>query len=130
MKSLVELTNSYAGVKIEVRKFIVPTNPDFDKIPFSRVNHNKYMVTDAAAYIGTSNWSGDYFINTAGIGTVFESIGDQTSENLRQQLEDIFHRDWYSEYSYTLNVSLPSLAGPTNTIQDDYYPRSSRYILA
>lgn len=24
------------------------------------------MVTDTAAYIGTSNWSGDYFINTAG----------------------------------------------------------------
>lgn len=24
------------------------------------------MVTDVAAYIGTSNWSGDYFINTAG----------------------------------------------------------------
>lgn len=24
------------------------------------------MVTDIAAYIGTSNWSGDYFIDTAG----------------------------------------------------------------
>jgi len=24
------------------------------------------MVTDAAAYVGTSNWSGDYFIDTAG----------------------------------------------------------------
>lgn len=24
------------------------------------------MVTDISAYIGTSNWSGDYFINTAG----------------------------------------------------------------
>ncbi|XP_076750929.1 5'-3' exonuclease PLD3 [Xylocopa sonorina] len=130
LKSLVELTNSYAGVKIEVRKFIVPTNPDFDKIPFSRVNHNKYMVTDAAIYIGTSNWSGDYFINTAGIGTVFESIGDQTSENLRQQLEDIFSRDWYSEYSYTLNVSVPFAERPTSTIQDDYYLQSSRYILA
>ena len=48
------------------RRFIVPTNRDFDKIPFSRVNHNKYMVTDIAAYIGTSNWSGDYFVNTGG----------------------------------------------------------------
>lgn len=101
LKSLVELTDSYTGVKIEVvsfciyiclhfvyfysiiififytwyciyidfifqKRFVVPTNPDFDKIPFSRVNHNKYMVTDATAYIGTSNWSGDYFINTAG----------------------------------------------------------------
>lgn len=99
LKSLVELTDNYTGVKIEVvsfciclhfvyfyntiificsiwyciyidfifqRRFVVPTNSDFDKIPFSRVNHNKYMVTDATAYIGTSNWSGDYFINTAG----------------------------------------------------------------
>lgn len=28
------------------------------------------MVTDRSAYIGTSNWSGDYFTNTAGIGLV------------------------------------------------------------
>ncbi|XP_071861664.1 5'-3' exonuclease PLD3 isoform X2 [Bombus fervidus] len=127
LKSLMELTDSYAGVKIEVRKFIVPTNPDLDKIPFSRVNHNKYMVTDVTAYIGTSNWSGDYFINTA--GTVFETIGDQTSENLRQQLENIFHRDWYSEYSYALNESIPFMKRSTNTIED-YYLRSSRHTLA
>lgn len=66
LRSLIELTNSYKNVKIEVRRFVVPTNQNFDKIPFSRVNHNKYMVTDIAAYVGTSNWSGDYFIDTAG----------------------------------------------------------------
>ncbi|XP_017799129.1 PREDICTED: phospholipase D3-like [Habropoda laboriosa] len=129
LRSLVELTDSYAGVKIEVRRFVVPTDSHFEKIPFSRVNHNKYMVTDTAAYIGTSNWSGDYFINTAGIGTVFETTGDETSDNLRQQLKDIFDRDWYSEYSYTLNGSLPVVEQPTNSIQDDYYLRSSRNIL-
>lgn len=48
------------------KRFIVPTNSNLDKIPFARVNHNKYMVTDLAVYIGTSNWSGDYFIDTAG----------------------------------------------------------------
>lgn len=130
LKSLVELTDNYTGVKIEVRRFVVPTNSDFDKIPFSRVNHNKYMVTDATAYIGTSNWSGDYFINTAGIGTVFETIGDQTLDNLRQQLENIFHRDWNSEYSYSLNGSLPFVERQINTIEDDYYLSSARYILA
>nr|XP_034172549.1 5'-3' exonuclease PLD3-like isoform X3 [Osmia lignaria] len=130
LKSLEDLTDSYAGVKIEVRRFIVPTNPDFDKIPFSRVNHNKYMVTETIAYIGTSNWSGDYFINTAGVGTVFESIGDQTMDNLRQQLENVFHRDWYSEYSYALNESSQWSERATNTIVDDYYLRSSRYVLA
>ncbi|XP_070164828.1 5'-3' exonuclease PLD3 [Polyergus mexicanus] len=106
LKSLQDLTHSYTNVKIEVKRFIVPTYPDVDRIPFARVNHNKYMVTDIAAYIGTSNWSGDYFIDTAGIGTVFESVGRQNRDNIRQQLENIFHRDWYSNYSFPLyNIS-------------------------
>ncbi|XP_077255467.1 5'-3' exonuclease PLD3 isoform X2 [Temnothorax americanus] len=105
LKSLQDLTYSYPNVKVEVRRFIVPTNSSLDKIPYGRVNHNKYMVTDIAAYIGTSNWSGDYFIDTAGIGTVFESVGHQSNDNIRQQLENIFHRDWYSNYSFSLNIS-------------------------
>ncbi|XP_066584799.1 5'-3' exonuclease PLD3-like isoform X2 [Prorops nasuta] len=100
LRSLMDLTNSFKGVKIEVKRFVVPSNADFDKIPFSRVNHNKYMVTDMAAYIGTSNWSGDYFVNTAGIGTVFEETG---STGIRKQLEDIFHRDWNSPYARNLS---------------------------
>jgi phospholipase D3/4 len=32
--------------------FKVPSTPEQAKIPFARVNHNKYMVTDNAAYIG------------------------------------------------------------------------------
>lgn len=103
LRSLETLTNSYTNVKIEVKRFIVPTNSDLDNIPFSRVNHNKYMVTDAAAYIGTSNWSGDYFINTAGIGTVFEDVGRQNHASLRLQLENIFNRDWNSKYAFPLN---------------------------
>ncbi|KAL0100167.1 hypothetical protein PUN28_019537 [Cardiocondyla obscurior] len=106
LKSLQDLTHSYPKVKIEVKRFIVPTDPHLNKIPFARVNHNKYMVTDLAAYIGTSNWSGDYFINTAGIGTVFETVGHQNNDNIRQQLENIFHRDWFSDYSFPLNVTI------------------------
>jgi phospholipase D3/4 len=34
--------------------FIVPANPKQKEIPFARVNHNKYMVTDKVAYIGNS----------------------------------------------------------------------------
>jgi phospholipase D3/4 len=52
-----------------VKLFTVPSfSPEQAKIPFARVNHNKYLVTDKAAYIGTSNWSADYFLFTAGIG--------------------------------------------------------------
>ena len=35
--------------------FTVPSfTPSQEKIPFARVNHNKYMVTDKVAYIGES----------------------------------------------------------------------------
>jgi len=34
--------------------FVVPAFTESQrKIPFARVNHNKYMVTDKTAYIGT-----------------------------------------------------------------------------
>jgi hypothetical protein len=32
--------------------FEVPSTPEQAKLPFARVNHNKYMVTDNTAYIG------------------------------------------------------------------------------
>lgn len=34
------------------RLFVVPASPEQKKIPYARVNHNKYMVTDKVAYIG------------------------------------------------------------------------------
>uniref|UniRef100_A0A914CJI2 PLD phosphodiesterase domain-containing protein n=1 Tax=Acrobeloides nanus TaxID=290746 RepID=A0A914CJI2_9BILA len=56
---------------IEVRFITVP--PYNITIPDTRYNHAKFMVTDNTAYIGTSNWVGDYFIATAGIGMVIKS---------------------------------------------------------
>jgi phospholipase D3/4 len=32
--------------------FEIPSTEDQGEIPFARVNHNKYMVTDEAGYIG------------------------------------------------------------------------------
>ncbi|OXU24626.1 hypothetical protein TSAR_006066 [Trichomalopsis sarcophagae] len=112
LKALEDLTNSYNKVKIEVRRFIVPTNAELDKIPYGRVNHNKYMVTDVAAYMGTSNWSGDYFINTAGIGMIFEDADRHNENSLRQQLETLFERDWNSPYAHPLNASCAMLRAP------------------
>ena len=70
-------------------------------IPFARVNHNKYMVTDTTAYVGTSNWAGDYFISTAGIGyTVTQDIGNSTSKtSIQADLKNVFLRDWNSKYA-------------------------------
>ncbi|PIO64460.1 hypothetical protein TELCIR_13912, partial [Teladorsagia circumcincta] len=36
---------------ISVKLFTVPSSEEQQKIPFARVNHNKYMVTDRAAYV-------------------------------------------------------------------------------
>ncbi|KAF6026042.1 PLD3 [Bugula neritina] len=88
---------------IDVKVFVVPTYGDQAEIPFSRVNHNKYMVTDRVAYIGTSNWSGDYFLNTAGVGMIFNQSDSSSQTDIRHQLNDVFMRDWKSEYSNDVN---------------------------
>ncbi|KAK4881376.1 hypothetical protein RN001_004695 [Aquatica leii] len=106
LKSLADINNSYPKVRIEVRHFIVPATTEQAKIPFARVNHNKYMVTDNTAYIGTSNWSGDYFIDTAGIGVIIHDPVYNRNDShitIRSQLQTVFERDWYSNYSFPLS---------------------------
>ncbi|PZC75645.1 hypothetical protein B5X24_HaOG205888 [Helicoverpa armigera] len=107
LRSLTDLSQAYPRVDLQVKRFVVPSTPEQDKIPFGRVNHNKYMVTDRTAYIGTSNWSGDYFISTAGVAFVFQ---DQTHDgsfqnltrDIRKDLQEVFERDWNSPYAVPL----------------------------
>ncbi|NXB57683.1 PLD3 Phospholipase, partial [Struthidea cinerea] len=80
------------------RLFLVPVSAAQARIPFARVNHNKYMVTEKAAYVGTSNWSGDYFERTAGSALVVAQPGAGAG-TFREQLQDVFERDWGSQYS-------------------------------
>lgn len=106
LRSLEAISDSYKYVKIEVKLFSVPATPDQKRIPFARVNHNKYMVTDNAAYIGTSNWSGDYFTNTAGVGLVMMPAVSNRKQNplpIRDQLQAVFERDWNSPYARYLS---------------------------
>ncbi|KAJ8257066.1 hypothetical protein COCON_G00192180 [Conger conger] len=89
---------------IQVKLFVVPANPRQKEIPYARVNHNKYMVTDKVAYIGTSNWSGDYFLHTAGSALVVNQTAAQTTEStVQEQLQAVFERDWNSSYSTPIN---------------------------
>ncbi|KAK7160860.1 hypothetical protein R3I93_008505 [Phoxinus phoxinus] len=89
---------------VQVKIFTVPSDPQQKKIPFARVNHNKYMVTDKVAYIGTSNWSGDYFVNTAGSALVVNQTSAQsTTPTVQEQLQEVFERDWDSQYSTDIN---------------------------
>ncbi|KAM6958754.1 5'-3' exonuclease PLD3 [Aplochiton taeniatus] len=103
LSSLASIQEAKSKLDIQVRLFVVPSSPSQKKIPFARVNHNKYMVTDKVAYIGTSNWSGDYFVNTAGSGLVVNQTTAQTQEpTVQSQLKAVFERDWNSAYSKPL----------------------------
>ena len=57
LRSLDAFRSYSESASIEVKVFQVPSTEEQSKIPFARVNHNKYMVTDSIGYIGTSNWS-------------------------------------------------------------------------
>lgn len=63
------------------------------------------MVTDKVAYIGTSNWSGDYFTNTAGVGFILDESDsiEKGGNSTRMELQKIFERDWNSEYASPLS---------------------------
>ncbi|KAI3384669.1 hypothetical protein SNEBB_009045 [Seison nebaliae] len=96
LKNLASLHHLRHQVQIEVKLFNVPCYDMIQcQIPFARVNHNKYLVTDKTAYIGTSNWSGDYFTSTGGISVV---ATNETS-HLVNNLQKIFDRDWFSEHA-------------------------------
>ncbi|XP_036825583.1 5'-3' exonuclease PLD3 isoform X2 [Oncorhynchus mykiss] len=106
LQSLTVLNRPPLGCNINVKVFEVPSTAEQKKIPFSRVNHAKYMVTDRVVYIGTSNWSENYFTHTAGIGLVVNQTGSvvaQGQRSLQVQLQEVFLRDWTSRYARILS---------------------------
>lgn len=105
LHSLASLHDPRSKLDIQVRLFVVPSSPSQKEIPFARVNHNKYMVTDKTAYIGTSNWSGDYFVNTAGAALVVQQDHPSEGATVLEQLQQVFERDWSSAYASPLTHS-------------------------
>ncbi|KAM8848371.1 5'-3' exonuclease PLD3 isoform 1-T1 [Synchiropus picturatus] len=107
LQSLQVLQKPPLSCDIQVKVFTVPSTEEQKKIPFARVNHAKFMVTDRVLYVGTSNWSENYFTQTAGVGLVVNQTGstvrsDQTT--LQNQAEELFLRDWTSQYAEPLSV--------------------------
>ena len=54
---------------------------------------------------GTSNWSGDYFVNTGGVSCIVNQTADaanQINVTIQGQLLAIFNRDWYSNYTISV----------------------------
>lgn len=99
LKSLAAVGDNRTRYSVEVRLFMVPSSAAQARIPYARVNHNKYMVTEKAAYIGTSNWSGDYFVQTAGSALVVNQTQSGAGATVPGQLRAVFERDWSSPYS-------------------------------
>jgi phosphatidylserine/phosphatidylglycerophosphate/cardiolipin synthase-like enzyme len=73
-------------------------------IPFARVEHCKYMVIDKKTlWVGTSNWSKDYFHNSRNVEIVVES------EPLAQRMWDLFYFSWNGKYTYPIRVDVDYL---------------------
>eukprot|EP00042_Codosiga_hollandica_P024659 m.105125 g.105125 ORF g.105125 m.105125 type:complete len:434 (-) comp51632_c0_seq1:76-1377(-) len=85
---------------VEVKYLIIPIIEPY--VPYTRVNHAKYMVTDQMAFISTSNWVGDYFISTAGASIV------SNHTTVISELQGAFDRDWNSIYAENLPSPNPN----------------------
>ncbi len=70
--------------------------PDYSKgfIPFGRVEHAKYLTVDGKAlWIGTSNWSRNYFYGSRNISLFFLGDGAPTDP------DRFFNLSWHSPYA-------------------------------
>lgn len=66
-------------------------------------NHVKWMIV----FTGTSNWSENYFTQTAGAGVVVNQTGSVVKgdqRTLQSEAQEIFLKDWSSEYASTLSI--------------------------
>ena len=90
---------------IHVKLFKVPAFDDYQRsLPFARVKHDKYMVTDSSLFLGTSNWTPDYFINTAGVSLILRPTNQSKSKlSIVNNFQEIFDRDFGSKYAQELS---------------------------
>ncbi|XP_069786473.1 inactive phospholipase D5-like [Narcine bancroftii] len=88
----------------DVKYFVVPPSKG-EEVAFSSVNRNKYMVTDKAVYISTSDWVGDDFEENTGVSLVIEhqrSRWQMGTASVHDELQAVFDRDWNSKYAQPL----------------------------
>jgi phosphatidylserine/phosphatidylglycerophosphate/cardiolipin synthase-like enzyme len=80
-------------------------------VPFARVAHAKYLVVDGArAWVGTSNWEGDYFTRSRNVGLIVEG------EAFAGQLERVFRDGFTGPYAEVVDPERaylpPKVAAP------------------
>lgn len=67
-------------------------------VPFARVAHSKYMVVDGRrAWLGSSNWEGDYFFQSRNMGMLIDSPA------IGSRIERYFDDTWGSSYAYDVD---------------------------
>ncbi|HSO32268.1 MAG TPA: phospholipase D-like domain-containing protein [Labilithrix sp.] len=95
---------------VEVRVITIPPWSG-GPIPFARVAHAKYLVIDRQrAWVGTSNWEGDYFTKSRNVGVIAEG------GPLAPRLDGVFDDGWSSAYAKPLAaVSAGSAAPPSSS---------------
>lgn len=94
MRSTIQFIGALNSIhNIEAKFMIIPPLLDRQPVPYTRVQHGKFMVTDEHVYVGTNNWSEDYFMNTGGLSYTFKS------PEIVQDVQSRFDRDWDSPYS-------------------------------
>ncbi|XP_045556913.1 inactive phospholipase D5 isoform X2 [Salmo salar] len=71
------------------------------------INHNRFMVTDSAVYIGNFDWVGNEFMFNAGAGMVISQAEGVKEKNstLVEQVRATFERDWYSRHTKSLQAN-------------------------
>ncbi len=93
LKSLQVMSN------LDVRVVSIPQR-EGEFVEYARVVHAKYMVVDSNwAWVGTSNWSRDYFYGSRNVGLIVEG------ESFAKPLDAWFDKMWTSEYSKTIDPS-------------------------
>ena len=77
---------------IEIKISVLPEHSS-GFIPFSRVEHLKYMVIDGeTGYVTTSNWGPGYFLTSRGTAVIIKGAAGAVA------LEDIFGKTWAGPY--------------------------------
>ena len=91
----IQRLQGFKGITV---KFVVIPPWSGGHIPYARVIHSKYMTIDGKwSWIGTSNWSKDYFFASRNVGLIVEG------SEFAKRLDRYFQRTWKSQYAQTVD---------------------------